>query len=367
MQVESLIINLDYCLSCRGTCPTCVLGREERLSTQPALNVRDAVAAIEDIAPRYRVIGHLALGVGRGNNLMLPEESIGDYLTLAKAAERALKFRDAVMEISTSLVGKIEPQIERAVRIVRAFLREERRIDPRFVVVANTALSSEPYWRNLDRFIRELEQERGGHSDGNGDILQLNLATATLPDAEVLCRFLVDHRIPINLTWTPAFDPGAATEDGLRRLEEWIGRFYVLALKSGIDANVVNRIKAARELSIDSLPEAAETVMNSADNVIYVAPDGSWHHGFTSVLAEMDPVRYDPVCVGDGHARVVGDVRNELRKFARNRACAVCPQLPTCVTTGAFRVGLIALRSHPGGTSSCPSGMRAAFMAAGEA
>lgn len=361
-RAEQLIVALDYCLSCRGTCPTCVLSRSERLSTGPAMTVEAAVGALSAIAPMYPDIGHLALGIGRGNNLAMPEETVADFVAIARAVDGLFRFEDGVLEISTSLVGKIEPQIDRARRILRTFRQARTRLDPRFVVVANTALASAPYWRNLDKFIRSMEDERGGRADGTGDILQLNVATGSLPEPEMLCATLSEYRFPVNVTWAPAFDPGARTEEGLEALTTWIGRFYRASRDTGLDANIVTRTAGALSVGAETLPDAIATVRGSAANVVYVAPNGSFHEGFTSVLAEMDPVRYDPASVtSEGSAAVVRDPTAEVLQLARNRACRLCPRLPLCVVAGAYRVGLIALRAHPKGTKVCPSGMRKAF------
>lgn len=364
-RAETLIVALDYCLSCHGTCPTCVLTKDERLLQKPAMSVRTAISALETIAPMYPSIGHLALGVGRGNNLMLPRDSIEDYLTISEAAERLMRFDNAVMEISTSLVGKIEPQIARASEIIEAFRMRKRRIDPRFVVVANTALASQKYWENLDLFLNAMEAARGGRRDGTGDIMQLNLATDSLPDVAALCETLSAYRFPVNLAWTPAFDAGSRTEQGLEAITRWIGDFYSAAKRIGFDTNVVTRIASTISLGIDTIPEAVANVAGSASNTVYVAPDGKWHEGFASVLAEMDPVRYDPLSVrDDGRNKVIGDMRAEVSRISKNGACMNCPHIPLCIATGAHKIGLIALRGHPNGTNACPSGMRNAFDAA---
>jgi hypothetical protein len=366
-RAKTLILALDYCLSCRGTCPTCVLSKDERLLAAPAMKVGTAIAAIETIAPMYPSIGHLALGVGRGNNLMLPKETIGDYLAIAAAAERTMTFDDGVMEISTSLVGKIAPQIERASQIIEAFKVTGRRMDPRFVVVANTALSSQQYWENLDLFLTSMEAARGGRRDGTGDIMQLNLATDSLPDVKAICEILSAYRFPVNLAWTPAFDAGSKSEEGLAAITGWIGEFHAQARRLGLDTNVVNRIDAVLSAGIGTIPEAVANVEGSAANTIYVAPDGQWHEGFASVLAEMDPIRYDPLSArGTGRAKVIGDMRTEVSRITRNGACMSCHHLPLCIATGAHKIGLIALRQHPHGTVNCPSGMRDAFESAAE-
>lgn len=360
--VDILVVGLDYCGSCRGSCPTCVLTAAERALDVPLMRPADAERAFASMAATYPSVREVALGIGRGNNLALPASSVADHLAIAAAARRHLDFATGVLEVSTSLVGKLEPQVERAKRIVEAFRADPCGFDPRFAVVANTALGSPRYWANIDAFLSAMQEFRGGPADGHGDIISLNLGIDSLPDLATVEALVSRYRFPVNLVWVPTFDPGAATEGGLARLGAWVAGFWAMAARLGLDANVVNRTADALSQRAEGLAQLAHHVSRSAGAVVYVAPDGRWHEGFTSVLAEMDPVRFDPEAeVVRGQRRMVGDPRRDIARLMRNPACTACPGFSACVLSGAYKLGLLALRRHPGGTRACPSGMRETF------
>lgn len=363
--IPYLIVNVDYATTCSGTCPTCVLTAAERASPVPATTPAKVASAFGAIAGGYGRIGVLAIGVGRANVLALPRSSVAEVAALAEAAATAFSFDEGVLEISTSLIGKIGPQVDRARELVSAVARTG--FDARFVVVGNTALASEKYWANLDRFLRELSSVRGGQDkDGSGDILQLALTSSMLPDPETLLDRLSSYRFPVNIAWAPAFDAGAADEGVLDKLGSWLADFYRGAAQRGLDSSLVTRSRQSVEFSATPLPDLPRIVSESARSVVYVAPDGTWHKGYFSILAEMDPVRFDPDCVSPGRSSVVTDPFRDISRLMKNRACAACPHISSCIAGGAHRIALMVLRRHPRGTDNCPSGLRRTFEAAAD-
>lgn len=355
-----LIVATDYATTCSGTCPTCVLSKEERLrptaATTPELMLRGMKAASQT----YRDVGTLAVGIGRANVLDLPESSIDDIGKVATGVRGMFGQDETLLEVSTSLVGKIDRQTERAVRILRA--AQSWQADVRFVVVANTALHSDKYWRNVESFLTAVEAERGAaDEDGNGDILQLALSLDSLPDPDELAARVAYQKAPTNLTWAPAFDRELSDNGALRRMGEWIGRWYEITSRSGMDSSLVNRIRQSLGMMDSGLKEAAEHAQASSAAVIYVTTDGGWHNGLFTVLAEMDPVRFDPEAAG---GQMAATTPKELRRLLSNPACRECPFVNACIASGSHRVGMMALRRFPEGTEHCPSGLRTAFASA---
>lgn len=362
--IETLVVAMDYTGTCRGTCPTCVLSLDERRAERPLMTVDAIEAGLRALSASYSEIDRLYLGLGRGNTLALGEDSIDALLEVARAARRHLAYRCGVMEISTSLVGRLDPQIDRARLILDRFAAAgEVDIDPRFMVVANTALSSAPYWRNIDAFLTATEAHRGGRTiDGNGDIILLNVGIDSLPDIDWLASFLRDYRFPVNIGWVPTFDQAAADPDRLAILAGWLADFHAMAVDLGLDANIVNRTRDALangESGLDGLINQTEM---SAASLVYLTGDGAWHEGFTSIIAEMDPIRFDPAAprIG-GQRRMVADARRDVARLMRNPACRACPHLGPCVAGGTYKLGLLTLRRHPRGTDVCPSAMNLVF------
>lgn len=359
--LDYLIVATDYATVCAGTCPTCVLSRDERQFSGPATSVENIIMGLADTGMSYGKVKTVAVGIGRANVLALDPSSVSDIVTILSSAKTAFPGSEIIAEISTSLIGKIEPQIARAMQIVEA--TDSIGIDARFVVVANTALNSEKYWANLDRFLTELEDFRGGRErDNNGDILQLALAIDSLPDPSNLADRLGRYHFPVNITWAPGHDKGAKEVEGLERLGIWLEKFYRLTDSRDMDSSLVNRIKAAISVGqFSTLPEAAHHAAQSSKAVVYIAADGQWHNGLFTALAEMDPVRFDPC--GEGRSMAAISAK-ELRRFITNPACAQCAFVGPCVTAGGHKIAQIALRNYSSGTSVCPNGLKGCFDAA---
>lgn len=360
MDIPYLIVATDYATTCSGTCPTCVLTAMERKRSYPSTNAETIIGALKSAARSYGKIGTLALGIGRANVLDLPETSIGEIGRIVAGAATCFDHDDMVVEISTSLVGKIDRQIARAKAIVEA--SSQWNCDVRFVVVTNTALHSEKYWRNVDTFYEAMADMRGGsEKDDSGDIIQLALSVDSLPAPKDLAARVERYRSPVNLTWAPAFDRGLTAPDSLSRLEHWIGEWFRITDALDIDSSLVNRIRQNLPMADVGMPEAVAHATESSRAIVYVSPDGSWHNGLFTVLAEMDPIRFDPQAPAAGMA---GTDPRALRKFLTNPSCAACEFSNACIASGSHRIGMIALRQFPGGTDDCPSGLRTAFASA---
>lgn len=352
-----LIVTMDYATTCAGTCPTCVLGKAERLEAGPASTVGAISAGMKAAAAHYDFAETLAVGIGRANVLVLPHSSITEIVQILQVAKQEFNYGSIIAEISTSLIGKIEPQIERAKELATAL--DEIGVDARYVVVGNTALVSEKYWANLDQFLGTMEEFRGGRNiEDNGDILQLALSIESLPSPDKLATRMVGYGFPINLAWAPGHDRGARTEEGLLRLQEWLAEFYDLSIAHGLDSSLVNRVNAAVDVATPTLTEAAQHAARSSEAIVYISPDGKWHNGLFTALAEMDPVRFDPVPM---NKTMAGVSARELRQFMTNPACAICPFIGPCVSAGGHKIAQIALRNFDQGTNICPNGLQKSF------
>jgi hypothetical protein len=360
---ENLAINFDYCGSCSGTCQTCLLTAEERAQDRALLSVSRIGAVLSEIASDVtRRPRRLILGIGRGNNLVLPESALRDYKRIATAATDLFDYEEGLVEVSTSLVGKLEPQMDRAKAILDLLGGLDRPYDAKFVVVGNTALSSEKYWRNLDTFFRAMRDYRGGNVDGNGDIILLNLGIASLPDLDWLSGFLTDFHSPVNITWVPSVDPASASEEGLRKLEGWIADLHDLGVWRGLDLNIVQRLHGALKSKSFDTSALDKHVAMSANTALFVSPDGAWHYGLASVLVDMDPVRFEAGfkdAAGVGH--LVDDPHRDRVRLLRNPTCRTCQFFHVCVAAGTYRIALSVLRRHPQGLSCCPCAMKETF------
>jgi len=360
-----MILNIDYAGRCAGACPVCALSHSERHSDRAFLSPDQVIAGFA--AARQR--GHhrmetLVIGVGRGNMLGLGETIVEDLATIARAASDHFLFDEGLIEISTSVMGRIEDQITRAEQILDHFdrlnLGHNRGLDARFVVVANTAQTSDSYWKHLQKFLDHLSQRRGGlDCDGSGDVLLLNLSLGHLPPILPLIERLRHYRFPVNVTWAPTLDPAARDPAAIQQLEHWLADWHQAMRQHGMDGSLVTRAAegwAHRHSDRDAL----EAQLNGNGAVLlFIDKTGQLHQGFSSVSADMDPIRFASG-IGDatGGLRMVSSPREELAQLLRWPACRGCEHLAGCVISGAHKTALLTIAGLKPDASLCPSGMR---------
>ncbi|GAB5390331.1 MAG: hypothetical protein Alpg2KO_32990 [Alphaproteobacteria bacterium] len=362
LQQETFILNIDYCGNCRGVCPSCILTADERARTTPFLTVPQIADSFARYGDDLRRVKELIIGVGRGNILTLDPRYDDDLVGIARAAEQQFAFEGGVMELSTSLVGKYDHHVARAKSIVKRFAHEGLRFDPRFVVVANTAIDTSPnYWRNIRIFCEQMQDFRGG-GDGAGDILLLNLNIANLPDIDMLRELLAGYRFPVNITWTPWHDPDLGNDLALRDVETWLAEFYALAMDEGLDSNVINYTHLAMDVGALTPPQVVEHIENSGESLAFIDQDGVWHKGSPSVVGDLDPVRYWPK-PGDGAKALITDAKGDFATLFRARPCRACAHVTTCVTSGAWHGAMVTCGKRPELMQSdlCPAGTRSLF------
>lgn len=239
-RIKSLIINLDFCGSCNGSCVGCLLTEEERNSDEAFLDFKHSKDALNKIKDKYadNYIEKLVIAFGRGNTITLNEKDWDEIRKIVDFLKEVIKHQEMVIECSTGLVGKIEPQIELAQKWVD-FMQPN---NLRFVVVANASLFSSKYWDNLDLFFKTLGTYRlnviNEKIDNSDDILNINLHSNDLPDVNFLFNKIKDYNFPINLTLLPLYRTmefkTLAFEDKLKinlvyeQLENWLEQFFLL-------------------------------------------------------------------------------------------------------------------------------------------
>lgn len=357
-----LIINIDYAGRCAGACPVCALSDIERQSVKAFLNpgqVADGFAAIG--ARGHQRMDTLVIGVGRGNMLALGDDTGAALLAIAQAAQAQFVFRDGLMEIATSVMGRLDDQIRQAHNILDIFAgNPDIQMDARFVVVANAAQTSDNYWQHLCRFLDDLMARRGGiDCDGAGDVLVLNLALGQLPDIDLLVRHLGRYRFPVNVTWAPTLDPAARDPARIRALEEWLAAWHDAMRTHGMDGSLVARAAEGWRHRHSDRDTLEAQLSGNGTVLMFIDRTGQIHQGFSSVSADMDPVRFASG-IGDGHGglRMMASPGAELAALLRWPACRGCDQLAGCVISGAHKSALLTIPHLTPDSSLCPSGMR---------
>jgi ferredoxin len=360
---HSLNLNIDYCGLCSGSCSICALSENERAYEAPFLSaaqMREAVrAAAKETGER---VGHLVVGFGRGNTLALPPESIRDIVETLAEAQDAFSFDSAETEISTSLMGKHETHRDRAFAILDAIEAEKLRFDPRFVCVGNLAIVSEAYWKRILAFLDAMTERRGG-GDGSGDVLLLNLPLGRLPPIEMIETFLGRLRSPVNVTWSPAYDDDAKNPAALAALETWLDEYHALAERLGMDSSLQTRAELAMRAGAAEEDEIGLQTETNASTVLFVDSKGKLHGGYSSVIADLDPIRFPTAAAGKraGGSAMMSTPKEERATLLRHRACRACGYMPQCIRSGAHKAALMLVSSLSDAPNACPSGMRRLF------
>ncbi|MBV6633529.1 MAG: hypothetical protein KI792_10930 [Alphaproteobacteria bacterium] len=371
--LDTLIINLDYVGSCAGSCPVCALSAIERKRQQAFLNLDQIEHALDEAAAQGATQAeNLVLGIGRGNVLDLGPDTADRLNEIAHAASDRFQFNHGLAEIATSVMGRLSDQIESATRIHEQMTSASHGIDPRFVVVANAANTSAKYWEHLCSFIDHMSGLRG-HGDGSGNILLINLSLGDLPPVEQLLEFVGHYRFPVNVTWAPPIDPVGNEPARYEALEEWLLKWYAASVSNGMDSSLVQRTKEAMFSNSLDMGDLRAQIDGHGNMLLVVDNTGDLHYGFSSVSADMDPVRFASGAsqgvqqpANGENQRMVKTPAHELAKLVRWRTCRACPYLAACVVSGGYKSGLLTIdrlleNEAPVTADVCPSGLRSVF------
>ena len=363
--MESLIVNVDFCGTCRGTCPTCVLTKDERLTNAPLTTPDLVISALMDIKNKYGSQHEsFIFGFGRGNHLVLPEYTVEQMMEIMDFIHENFDAHEYLIEVSTSLVGKIIPQIERAKLIIDKISDRYHKFDIRYVVVANVGVSSPKYWENVFLFLNELKQHRGGDYDGNGDIVQVNLSIDNLPDLDWFESYFKDFSSPLNIAWVPSFDSNTGNKKFMDDFENWMLRFYEISISNNLDTNIINWALRSIKFNNFSLNELIDNALHSSKSLLYIDPYGVYHNGYPTIMADMDPVRFDPFAATLNNSERKSTLHNngkDILNLLRNKSCRQCKYISTCYHSGGYRISLISMRYNENNEPMCLNGLRKTF------
>ena len=206
---DRFLLSLEYCGNCHGTCDGCPLTKEQLMNSNSFFNLKDEFERINLILNDVSHTRNVAIEFGRGNHLTLIEEPWDNLKWFIEEMERSNVFNHLNIEISTSLIGNFNYQLDKAKELVD-LVKENESIDVKFVIVANTNIENIPYWNKITSFLKIMEEYRNTDEYGEiidqnqdfcGDILLLNFFPKKIPDIHFLYRQIYNIKSPINLAW----------------------------------------------------------------------------------------------------------------------------------------------------------------------
>lgn len=346
--MSKLVINSELFLGCSGSCSGCFLSEEERASSNFYLDViRPQVLKILD--SNYSKFSEIIIGFGRGNHLVLPRKQLEEISSFVSYINSTYKDSCITFEISTSLVGKIDSQIENAIYLIS----QNKNIF--FNVVINSEITSNNFWLNWSKFNIATSKYRSnsGVLTDNGDILVLNINPNHLPNIKFLEKYISGIKSPLNIALFPFDNP--IYQSDLEKLNKWTSAFYKKF--NTYDLNIKNFLNSLNDLSDYSMIDIKESIVNNSRNFYFINKNGAIENGHYSVMGEIDIDRV--------YKKYNFDSNNQIKNFinitSRNKSCISCDHIKTCLQTGSYINALINSKKIKDNTTYCLTGYRPIF------
>lgn len=346
---NQVIINTEYFLQCAGSCAGCFLTEDERNKSNVNIDrISDVlVNLIKDCMAGGKGEEFFVVGLGRGNNLQLPTNEIEVLGSFIKKLEAIIQSNEIVFEVSTSLIGKIDSQIEKA----KVLLNYSKNIY--FNIVVNSEITSKQFWNNVKQFHQSLAHHREelGFKDKTGDILVLNVNPAVLPDLEAIKKFKNGIHSPINISIFPFEKQTEITVEMMENIKDWTIELSKILKDS--DFNVKNQLSMI-DFKLNSLKDCLEHINKTKNTYIFVDKNGSVSLGQPSIMGEVDY----PRLLEKYNVNI--DVKSAFAQMQKNTPCSRCEYQKECLITGAY-LNMIVNKEQLKKTNHCPSGYKEFF------
>lgn len=319
---KPLIINTELFLQCHGHCAGCFLTEAERIEENTHLSkIRSPILELLSNSQSY---SHVILGFGRGNLLNLSEKSLEQLLGLMEECEALVPSEKITYELSSSLIGKIDSQIEKAAFL----LNRNRRIY--FNVVINSEITSNTFWSNWERIYNANSELRKswGMTDNYSDILVLNINPQILPDLDFIEKHVANHGSPFNISLFP-FSSNEVSNEDLSALNNWSIKLWEKFQEK--DLNIKNYLNSLKEVDIGSdLSDIITYHENNKNAYYFIDKNGEITPGSLSIMGEVDYVRLVNKFKTDP------DPKKALTLMQKTKPCNMCDYQKECVLSGAY-------------------------------
>lgn len=348
--MNQLIINSEYFLQCFGHCSGCFLSDVERQSKSIYQDsVKEGLITLHE---KYKniCIEHLVIGFGRGNILNLEKENLDILLLMIHWCKENFQYKKLTIEISTSLIGKLEKQIENACYL----LSKSQHIF--FNIVINSEITSSVFWHNLQQFYQHTSQyriEHFGWKEDWGDIIVLNVNPQKLPDIKFLKEFTKDYQSPINISIFPFDKKIEISEEDIKKVNAWsIEMWEALHDK---DLNIRNYLDNLKNIDIEnSFNDYQEYQDTTEKSYYFIDKNGVITNGSLSIMGEVDKIR-----LLDKYQLKL-DLEQAYITMQKNKVCVVCEYQKECMLSGAY-LNLLANSQQIKASKTCLSGYQQLF------
>lgn len=351
---HKLIINTEYFLQCYGSCSGCFLSEDERKSEN--IFHQEVKMGLERLQlEQTEVISHLVIGFGRGNLLNLDYSELDDLVQLIRWCEENFNYHKITFEISTSLIGKLDTQIEKAYYL----LNESQNIF--FNIVVNSEITSPSFWNNLKTFYNStaVVREGWGWVEDFGDILVLNINPQKLPDLEFIENFTQHYHSPINISIFP-YEANQKTilKQDIEKVNLWAENLWHRLHHK--DLNIKNYLEGLYSSDFDLTPQDLHTYHKVTEgSYFFIDKTGLVTKGMPSIMGEVDFPRLLE------KYQVEPDLFGAYKVMQKNAVCSGCNYQKECLVSGAF-LNLLSNGARLTGGEHCASGYKNLFKLASQ-
>lgn len=345
---KPLIVNSELFLSCAGNCSGCFLTPDERNSSNFFLDkIKDSINSI--MSANAINSTHSIVGFGRGNILNLGLNDIDRFIEFMVQLNSNYNSEQITFEISTSLIGKIDSQISKALYIL------EKIDNAYFNVVINSEITSKNFWDNWKKFYNSNESFRKSHgfTDNFGDILVLNVNPKNLPNLDLIYSYIKGIKSPVNISLFP-FTEEATVKD-LVNLNDWAKEMFTRF--SHLDLNIKNYLDSISEYDLEniSFSDFNNFIKSNRDSYYFIDKYGSITSGSLSIMGEIDFPR-----LLEKFSLNKSDL-NLMKKMQSDIVCSNCEFQRTCITSGAAYNKIANDKFFTNTNGECKSGYRSIF------
>ncbi len=343
---KPLIINSELFLQCHGHCAGCFLTEEERVEENTHLDkIKEPILSLLRKEDEYSSV---VLGFGRGNLLNLSLSSLDKLLEFMKECESIVPKEKILYEVSSSLIGKIDIQIEKALYLI------ERNNNIYFNVVINSEITSTNFWANLEKLYLATSNKRKswGWDDDFGDILVLNINPKLLPDLNFIEKYISNKGSPFNISLFP-FSSKEITNTDLENLNNWSKELW-LKFKDK-DLNIKNYLNTLSSINLSSdLNSIIDYHHNNMKAYYFVDKNGEITIGSLSIMGEVDYFRLK------NKYNINPDVTEAIKIMQKTKPCNICEYQKECVLSGAY-LNMLNNRNKIQNSKHCLSGYQLLF------
>lgn len=347
---KEIQVQIDDVVSCRGSCPGCILSQEERLTT-PWIDrkgvMKKILCSLEDYLSGFSDEYTTNIALGIGDHFLLDQQELNDSLeSVAELISNSPGGNRGNVFFSTSLIGK-EEDVLKKIENTPAEINGIGIIP--IVVLDPLKLALPAYGKRYSDIICKTK-EKFGRID-----LALNLsidAVRTISPSGVHSFAVSNGFHEVTVNWSPVEENLKFTTPNIQSISDWLAEFWDLAANHQFPSFSYGPV-VERSLAM-CLNGGHDGTPQSLSRVVHNTVSGSLHFDMDgNVMAKMEAigdVAHGPrICkkplgninenlgIKDMITRSVGDLTKDIMlSYTHFSSCYSCSYLSACQCTGFY-------------------------------